>query len=647
MEFVDVVFPVNLGPLTYRCPEAFSDSVKPGMIVSAPLRNRTGKGILLGKSPTVPKSGIRDILSLHGEEPVLSRRLIELLKWMSDYYMAEQGIVLKTMLPREAFMEVKKKKPVISCPDPENGMTGDEIPDSAEIVNIANIMHTQSLNRNMYRTFLVHAPSSQFELSLLRSLLVTTGNAIILVPEVSLIGNVYHFLAKNFGKRVCQFHGHLSRSQKSATFNKIAGGFADIIVGTRSAVFAPLKRVSLIAVLQEHSSSYKQENMPCYHARDVAVMRGYLEKTTVLLSSVCPSIESFFNCTSGKYTMLNPSDDMKKPRIKVIDMRYEKQITPSLSKNIIDAALKHVNNDRRVIFVLNRRGYATLLQCMDCSHMEECPECRIPLVFHKQDLSMKCHYCGYTLPHPPESCSRCRGYNLVMLGSGTQRVAEELGHIMGISTVRIDSDRARGKSALQGLLCAADLHDNKLLIGTRLMTKRLKSAGNFSMAAFLNTDQHLNLPDFRSAEKAYQEISSVMDTIESDGEIFIQTRMPGNYLFKYLKAYDHRSFCREELIRRKELCYPPFSRLVLIRVIAQKDIAGKLCEFVGTRTTGDMHVEILGPHLSKNKQGKNEYKFLLKSGVRENLRAAAASFIETFRNSRDVRVKIDVDPTDI
>lgn len=641
MDFVDVVFPINFGPLTYRCPEIFSGIAKPGMIVSAQLKNKTAKGILLGKSLAVPSGDIKDIQSFQGVEPVLSSGMIDLLKWMSDYYIAEQGLVLKNMLPREAFTQVRKRKTKIPFhPTVSKERWKEDILNIAQISNSALTSLIKSLNKDMYKTFLLHAPSSFSEYSLVIKILSDTGNAIILAPEVSLVDNLYPILCEKFGERVCIFHSDLSRGKRSETMEKILAGYSDIVVGTRSAVFAPLRKVSLIVVMHEHSTSYKQENSPCYNGRDVAVMRGYLEKATVLLSSICPSVESLYNCKSGKYTLLRPSDDMKKPRIKVIDMRYEKHVRPYLSKTVIDASLKQMKNDGKIMFVLNRRGYSTLLQCIDCNYILECPDCRIPLVFHKQDMSMKCHYCGFTLSHVPENCGRCRGYNLTMLGTGTQKLQEDLEEILGIKTLRFDSDRARKKSELKDLIWATSGKDNKIVICTKFMTGKLDIMDRFSMAAILNTDLFLNIPDFRSAEKAYQEISTIIDKIASDGEIFIQTRMPQNYLFRSLKNYNYLSFLKEELHRRKALNYPPYSRLLLIKYISKKDLSNKLASL---KIAND-NLEILGPYVAKKPQGGNEFKFLLKSSVRGKLQIAARSFIGAFRDSKDVRIRVDVDP---
>jgi len=647
MDFVDIIFPLNLVPLTYRCPEVLKHIIEPGMIVSAPLRNRMTKGIVIGESSGNPPGGTREIHEVHRDRPGLTLNMIKLLAWMSEYYLAEQGLVLKNMLPKEAFTKVRKRKKKSDIPRSQKEGQGDHKFTVAHIDDDTVTGLRNSLKKGGYKTFLLHAPSTAHEYSFLMETLPWVKNVILLVPELSALDNLAQILQTKFGERICIFHGELSRGQKSEVMDKVLSGSIDILIGTRTALFVPLKDISLIAVLGEHSSSYKQENSPCYNARDVAVMRGYIEKATVLLSSISPSIESLYNCKTGKYTLLTLQGEMKRPGISVLNMRYEKLIRPYLSKTVLDASVKHIRNDGKIMFVVNRRGYSSLLQCADCNTNVECPDCRIPLVFHKQDKSLKCHYCGSVQTSIPDRCTACKGYNLQLLGAGTQRVQEDIEKLTGIKTLRLDSDRAKKKSEIQGLIDSIHLKESRILIGTKLMTKRLGSAETFSMAAVLNTDTLLSIPDFRSAEKAFQEIMSVIDKIEPKGRIFIQTRMPENYLFKSLKSYDHESFLKEELIRRRDLFYPPFSRLVLIRVVTKKNIAGTLSELVDTRAAEDDDVEILGPHFSRNRQGKNEYKLLLKSGVREKLHAAAEFFLEAFKNSRDVKVRVDVDPIEI
>lgn len=652
MVFFDILFPLNIGHLTYRCPEFLSDSVKPGMMVSAALKNRTTKGVVIGKSARIPSGAVKDILDVHGDVPVLGEKMISLLKWMADYYLAEQGLVLKTILPKEAFRVIKKRKTVA-------GQTRAHSHSPVDIDDSLAKEVLDSVNSLDYKTFLLFPPSSAYEYSFLIKTLSEIRNGIILVPEISMLKNLYPILYELLGERTTLFHGDLSGGKKTEAIERLISGRSDIVIGTRSAVFAPLQKVSFIMVLDEHSKSYKQEKSPYYNARDVAVMRGCLEKATVLLSSICPSVESFFNCKAGKYTLLRPSAEENRPRIKLVDMRREKLVRPYLSKAVMDAAVRCTKKDQKVVFVSNRRGHSTLLQCLDCGHIEYCPLCSIPLVFHKQDMSMKCHYCGYALTNVPERCGGCKGHNLKLSGAGTQKIQEDIEKLTGVEAVRIDSDQSIKKAEMEGTISSAFMDTSSIIVGTKLMTARIGFTDRFSMAAILNADLLLNIPDFRSAEKACQEILAVADRIDPDGEIFVQTRMPQNYLFKYLKNFDYRSFLREEIGRRKSLSYPPYSRLLLMTFVSPRDISSGLSEIVhkatlhnfieGDRDGSDKDrnsqgIEIIGPYVRGNRQGKNEISLLLKSSVRGKLQATARLFMEAFKESRDVRVKADVDP---
>jgi len=484
--------------------------------------------------------------------PVLSDKLMNLLRWMSEYYVSEQGLVLKNMLPKEAYIKVKQRKKKITSQTlrVKKGWEGYPFHDIHIDASVTSHIF-DALKKQLFKTFLFHTPSSAHEVSLLGAVLKNVDSAIVLVPEVSLIDAMYRFLKETCGDSICLFHSGLSKGKRSDAIERMLSGHARIVLGTRSAIFAPLKKVSLIAVLQEHNNSYKQENSPCYHGRDVAVKRGYFEKATVLLSSICPSVESLYNCRAGKYKSLHLTGNIKKPKMNIIDTRFEKLMKPYLTKTVVNASIRHIKNEQKIMFVMNRRGYSTVFQCMDCSHREVCPHCGVPIVFHKQDMSLKCHYCSHTLTQIPERCSVCNGSNLQLLGAGTQKVKEDIEELIGIKTMRLDSDKLRNKSDKEGMTNDPFRDDYRILVGTKLMTRRLTISDKISMAAILNADQFLNIPDFRAAEKAFQEISMIADKIETQGEIYIQTRMPDNYLYRYVRNYSYNAFSKEEMLDLK------------------------------------------------------------------------------------------------
>ncbi|MGQ9570328.1 MAG: replication restart helicase PriA, partial [Thermodesulfovibrionales bacterium] len=402
----------------------------------------------------------------------------------------------------------------------------------------------------------------------------------------------------------------------------------------------------------------------------------------VLLSSISPSTESFYNCRKCKYTLIRPNEYVKKTKVRILDIKQEKFLKPYLSKTTVEASKKYIQNNKKIMFLINRRGHSTLFQCIECNYIEECPHCKIPLVLHKINVLpshgsriLKCHYCGY-VSGVPERCSRCQGYHIKLLGAGTQKVQEDIESLMGIKTLRIDSDAIRKRADIREVIDSLYRDDVKIIIGTKLLTAKLPPetstwSTSISMAAILNADHLLNLPDFRATEKAFQEIATIIDKIEPQGEILIQTKIPYHYLYKCIKKNDYNTFFKEELARRNPLNYPPFSRLLLINFISKRDIFEQLSEIVNktiktfppllkgdkeeakrgkidneTKIT-DYKVEILGPSRAKNRSGENEFKILLKSSVRGTIHSIARKLIEPFKDSRDVKIKVDVDPISI
>ena len=633
MSYVDIVFPVNLHPLTYKCPEGLEGQVKEGMIVSAPLRNRLATGIIAKQNAAPPSGRAREFAALIGDSPALSKSLLKLLSWMSDYYIASAGSVLQQTMPKELFVRTKAK-------------TSRRVP-SGKTIEISYIPQEEiapilsSVAEKKYRAFLVHAPSVAHEYSIMSGLLRSSlKNVLVVLPEISGADAFYRSVREVLGERVCLLHSDISKGLRSEAIEGIISGRHDIVVGTRAALFAPMKTVSLIAVLQEHSASYKLEEGIRYNIRDVAVMRGFLEKAPVVLSSVTPSVDSYFNALTGKYVLLSPPSLTKRQRITIVDMRYAKKVRPGISKEVVDAARSRIKSDRKIMFVINRRGYSTLLLCAECGHRETCDNCEIPLVMHKDEKTLRCHYCG-SVRVVPNRCARCGSTHLELLGAGTQKMQEELEGLFGVEAVRFDSDEVKKKTGARALLKRLSEDPAKVIVGTKMMTKRIGAAGDFSMAAVMNTDVSLNFPDFRASEKAYRELSVIAGLIEPGGEVLVQTRFARHSLFKYLRAGDYPSFVKEELAARKELSYPPYSKLVNITVTGNARLAEPIMRII-KGLSGD--IELLGPTRSKSKRGEEEFSVLLKSGSRKALNQAARSVMEKYGEVKGIKLVIDVDP---
>ncbi len=633
VHYVDIIFPVNLRPLTYKCPEHLSGRARPGMIVTAPLKNRHSKGIILDAAASPPAGPIKELSSIDDDSPVLGKGMLKLLKWMSDYYLASEGSVLQQILPKETFIRSKTRK--TSTKSEEIRFSLLDVPPE----DVSCILDSAAHRR--YQAFLVRAPSADYEYSFIWELLHSAlKNVIVIFPEVSQAETFYSAASGFLKDRACLLHGGISRGRRSDSLAGVLSGRHDIVIGTRAALFAPMKNVSLIVVVHEDSGSYKLEEGIRYNIRDVAVMRGFLEKCTVALSSVTPSVESYFNALTRKYIPLKPSVQVRRPRVTIVDMRYAKKIRPGISREVFDAARYKLKAKKKIMLVVNRRGYSTLLLCPDCGHEERCGNCDIPMVMHRDEKVLKCHYCG-KIRALPERCGRCGGLHLELRGAGTQKVQEEIEELFGMETLRFDSDRVTKKSEAEKLLGSLSGDSAKVVVGTKMMTKRIGHAEKFSLAVVLNTDAYLNFPDFRASEKAYRELSAVLDLTGPEGDVMVQTMLPQSSLFRHLKKGDYEAFVKEELIQRKELAYPPYSKLMKITLSGSGRIAD---EYIAKIRDAGKGVEILGPASSKNKKGETELSVFLKAGSRTALNDAARSALLMYERAKGLRIAVDVDP---
>jgi len=634
MVFFDVIFPLNIGPLTYKGPAGYPGPIMPGMLVRAEIKGTMQYGVIRGRAVHIPKGSVKEIHAVLQDRPIFPSPIMNLMQWMSDYYLVSEGLVLKSVLPKDVFKATKSRERVFRSARSLASSVADLSTDPDVVSAIR-----ETISRKEYKTYLLHVPSFMHELSYLSPIIRKARNCIILVPEVSHIEEVSPYLHELVGQRLTILHGRLPRRQRNNAFHRIISGDSDIVLGTRLAILAPLNSPSLIAVLQEHNRSYKNLEGLRYHARDIAVMRGYMEKSTVLLSSPCPSLESFHNSTIGKYSFLTHDNTGQRPRIEVINMKVAKKITTHLSKRALDATASCIKNKGNALLLVNRKGYS-ILQCADCNFIESCPECRIPLVYHKNKGILKCHYCGHT-DNSTDICRRCGSSRFDMIGAGTQRIAAELEQHLHVKPLLFDKD-VLNEGPDHGDLQHITLGE-ETVVGTKVITKRLPKSESFNLCIFLNPDMQLHLPDFRSAELLFQEIVSTSECVKDGGLILIQTRMPEHHVFRYVRTYNLNDFYKEELSVRKSLAYPPLSRMVLFTITAKGEIEEMLAKAL--TDTGGV-VEVIGPVRTSGKS-QDQWKLLLKSSSKEYLHRYARSVLQSLEKRKGFRIVADVDPISI
>ncbi|MBS1516227.1 MAG: primosomal protein N' [Bacteroidetes bacterium] len=421
-------------------------------------------------------------------------------------------------------------------------------------------------------------------------------SAIILVPEISLTPQLIHRFKSRFGDKIGVIHSKLSDGERLDTFDRIKNGYYKIIIGARSALFAPVKNPGLIVVDEEHDTSYKQENSPRYHGRDSALVRGKFFECAVVLGSATPSMESFYNADTGKYKLLTLSEragNFKMPFVKIVDLNLreklkEKEYIESetnfikkdffdlidkvrlkfLSKDLLVDIDKRLERKESIIILQNRRGFHTYIECMSCNNVEMCPRCSIALTYHKAIDLLKCHYCGFA-KKKPQLCTNCGAQKLVEMGAGTERVEEELIKLFPEAEItRMDSDSLTSKNQYQKIL--KDFYDKKIdiLVGTQIISKGLDFP-DVTLVGVVNADIGLLNPDFRAGEKTFQILTQVAGRsgrAEKEGEVLIQTTHPEYFLFGNVKEHDYLSFYKNEIRTREAANYPPFSRVALIEI---------------------------------------------------------------------------------
>ncbi|AKJ63682.1 replication restart helicase PriA [Kiritimatiella glycovorans] len=483
-------------------------------------------------------------------------------------------------------------------------------------------------------------------------------SAIVLVPEIALTPQTVDRFRSRFGDRVAVLHSHLSDGERFDEWGRIRDGKADIVVGARSAVFAPLEKPGLIVVDEEHESSYKQEEAPRYHARDVAVVRGRMESCPVVLGSATPSLESLSNVRKGKYELLGmPSrvDDRTMPRIRVVDMRVEAEREGKpvvFSRLLIEEIRARLERAEQTILFLNRRGFSSSLICPQCGHVAQCDRCSVSMTYHKKDRRLKCHLCGAEV-RVPERCPNadCRSPEFKYAGMGTERIEEILGRLLkGARIRRVDSDTMRGKESYDEVL--GDFRTGKLdlLVGTQMLAKGLDFP-NVTLVGVINADISLHMPDFRAGERTFQLLTQVAGRAgrgEVEGEVVVQTFTPYETSIQAARRMAWEEYCDQELEFRRELSYPPHSHLVCIHFegpgeATVHEAADRFAQELVRRLPETVILSGPAPAPLARIKGQYRYHLLLRAEKTASMTRPLKELMSDYRFPRGISCRVDVD----
>lgn len=613
---------------------------------------------------------------LEKKSPVQLKILLELISRKEDVALSE---LLKKTKASQASVEGLVKKELIEVFDKEVTRSYlESYEEEKKEITLTNQQQSivdevsEPLCKSAFQPYLLFGVTgsgkTQVYIELTRLALKEGKSVLILVPEISLTPQITARLYNNFGETVSVIHSRMSYGERYDTWRNIVSGRHRVVIGPRSALFAPLKNIGLIVVDEEHDGSYKQyENVPKYQARDAAVIKARMNNCPVILGSATPSIESMYNALSGKYKLLELKervDDAQLPEIKLINVAIEKKkklMESVFSKPVLTEISSRIEKKEGVIILQNRRGFATQVYCEDCGELETCSDCSVPLVFHINRNILQCHYCGFVKP-VPNACTKCGSVRIKYFGTGTQRVEDELSYFFPDARIeRIDSDSISQKGALGIIMNNFRRGEIDILVGTQMVSKGLDFP-NVTLVGVVAAETTLWLPDFRADERTFQlltQVSGRAGRSRNAGEVLIQTQNHKHFVLQMVLMNDYTGFYEKEILLRQSAGYPPFSRLCLIESKDEDEQAarGAIEEFYQYLQKYRSSLRITPPSEAIIAKLKKNYRFhiLIKSDKKLDpggavLRNAVANaFVEFNRTSRfrNVRLIFDIDPQSI
>ncbi|ATH91372.1 primosomal protein N' [Bacillus glycinifermentans] len=482
---------------------------------------------------------------------------------------------------------------------------------------------SEAVENDRHDVFLLHGVTgsgkTEIYLQSIEKVLNAGKEAIVLVPEISLTPQMVHRFKGRFGSQVAVLHSGLSTGEKYDEWRKIHRKEVRLAVGARSAIFAPFENLGMIIIDEEHETSYKQEEMPRYHAKEAAIKRAEHHRCPVVLGSATPTLESYARAKKGVYKLLSLKHRVNSqvmPDVSLVDMREELRNgnRSMFSRALMEELEKTLEKGEQAVLFLNKRGYSSFVMCRDCGYVIQCPHCEISLTYHRFGQRLKCHYCGFETGMP-STCPECTSEHIRYFGTGTQRVEEELTKILPQARViRMDVDTTSRKGAHEKLLTSFGKGEADILLGTQMIAKGLDFE-NVTLVGVLSADTMLHIPDFRAAEKTFQlmtQVSGRAGRHEKPGKVIIQTYTPSHYSIQLTKTHDYETFFQQEMMHRRVQAYPPYYYLALITVSHEEVtktalVTEKIVQYLKANIQGD--AKILGPVASPIARIKDRYRY--------------------------------------
>ncbi len=715
----------------YAVPAHLAPTVRAGARVEIPFGRRWACGYILSLQEDSDKPGLRPIRSVLTDQPAVDELMLDLARWMAEYYCAPIEHALRTVLPspvRRSDVRFRKPLYVARTVAPETMQEGSKAlrktapaqsrlaallaeregaylqdllrearttmaavraliergwvaverrikprtPASAQVVLPTEPLELMPQQKEALGTIcramdagrssvvLLHGVTgsgkTEVYLQAMAHAMRQGRGAIVLVPEIALTPQTIERFRGRFGDQVAVLHSRLSDGERHDEWHRIRDGKARVVVGARSAVFAPVHPLGLLVVDEEHEATYKQEESPRYNARDVAVMRGRSEGCVVVLGSATPSLESWWNARRGKYALARLPyrvDHRSMPVMRVVDMRLEtaeRGRHALFSKALMDGIRSRLERGEQTMLFLNRRGYATSLLCLRCGYVAACEHCSVAFTYHRADESLRCHICGDEQPVPAK-CPKCGDPQFKMAGLGTQRVEAAVAAMFPKAAVRrMDADATTDKDAHGRILGEFRTGKIDILVGTQMIAKGLHFP-NVTLIGVVCADMGLHLPDFRAGERTFHLLTQVAGRAgrgEVPGEVIVQTYTPFHAAIQAARRLDYEGFSDQELEFRRQLAYPPFSRLICLEVRGRSEERTKYCaEWLARQCTAAMPTGVrvgeAAPAPLARARGVYRYQVMLRSPSLRRMNEPLRKVLKEFKRPADVTCTVDVD----
>jgi primosomal protein N' (replication factor Y) len=730
----------------YSIPPGLAGQIEVGTRVQVPFGARKIFGTVTALAEESAHTKLKPILKVIGAQTLVTPKVLQLARWIGEYYCCAPETALKSVLPevirkekegwkKQLFVRAlplsgefpnlpKRQQEVWNILEERREILLTELLELAEttattvrkledrgLVEITSeiserdpyaretILPTQNIVLNPAQsvalekikaamdkplstfnsqpsTFLLHGVTgsgkTEIYLQAIAHTLAQGKGAIVLVPEISLTPQTVERFKARFSSGKLQtlvavLHSHLSAGERHDEWHKIRQGRARIVIGARSAIFAPVEPLGLVIVDEEHEQTYKQEEAPRYHARDVAIVRGQMENAVVVLGSATPSMESYYNCKKGKYTLLElPErvDDQKMPRVRVVDMRQAasrqrgKEGIPIFSPQLKEAIAQRLERQEQTILFLNRRGYSTALQCPKCGYVATCPNCSVSLTYHRSEQKLACHICN-RVEKVPLVCpnEKCKNPAIRFSGTGTQRVEETLAKLFSHARIkRMDSDAMKRKDDYRRILGDFRAGRIDILVGTQMIAKGLHFP-NVTLVGIIYADSALHQPDFRAGERTFQLLTQVAGRAgrgDVEGEVFVQAFAPFHPAIQYARRHDFTGFYEQEIEFREQLKYPPVSRVALLTLKGRNE---EKVKFSAEHLKRDLEKNlkefkdliIAGPAPAPLARAEQFYRYqiMLRTRAMSALSRELARIIQTLALPEDVTLAVDIDPVNL